>query len=356
MSDLMQHVVRKAQDLCVPLSAHLDVTYRCNERCIHCYLTHEDRGELSTVEVRGLLEQMAEAGVLFLLVSGGELFVRDDALEILEHARRLAFNVKLKTNGTLIEEREAAELARIGVNEVQVSIYSAIPEVHDAITKLAGSLARSIRAVRLLRSRGIQVMVSNVLMRKNARDYGGVKALATELDARFAIDPTITPHLDGARLLSPLNLVDVQLKDVFLDERAVGDVAQFCAPPPAVDDSVLDGIPCSAGYTSCYVSPYGEVYPCVQFPLACGNVRRQRFADIWRQSAQMRKVRSIRARDLTVCHDCVHLASCTRCPGLAFMEGDLRGPSREDCRKSLLRTGILPAASAPGADRPQPRR
>jgi len=78
----------------------------------------------------------------------------------------------------------------------------------------------------------------------------------------------------------------------------------------------------------------------VQFPLSCGNVRQQRFIDIWRDSEQLKEVRSIRLRDLSSCSDCAHGSTCTRCPGLAFIEGNMRGPSTADCEKSFARTGI----------------
>ncbi|MGB6684481.1 MAG: SPASM domain-containing protein, partial [Candidatus Acidiferrum sp.] len=99
-------------------------------------------------------------------------------------------------------------------------------------------------------------------------------------------------------------------------------------------------LPCSAGHTACYVSPYGDVYPCVQFPLPSGNVRQMKFIDIWRDSPQLNEVRSITLRDMPSCSKCVHGGSCTRCPGLAFMEGNMRGPSTQDCEKSFARTGI----------------
>ena len=102
----------------------------------------------------------------------------------------------------------------------------------------------------------------------------------------------------------------------------------------------MESTPCSAGHTACYVSPYGDVFPCVQFPLPTGNVRQQRFVDIWRHSEQMNDVRSIRLKDLTTCPSCSHAGTCTRCPGLAYMEGNMRGPSTQDCEKSFARTGI----------------
>jgi radical SAM protein with 4Fe4S-binding SPASM domain len=102
----------------------------------------------------------------------------------------------------------------------------------------------------------------------------------------------------------------------------------------------MDNIPCSAGHSACYVSPYGDVYPCVQFPLPSGNVRKQKFIDIWKYSPQLEEVRSIRTRDLPVCSTCAHTSGCSRCPGLAYMEGNMRGPSTADCEKSFAKTGI----------------
>jgi radical SAM protein with 4Fe4S-binding SPASM domain len=81
----------------------------------------------------------------------------------------------------------------------------------------------------------------------------------------------------------------------------------------------------------------------VQFPLPSGNVRRQKFLDIWNHSPELTEVRSIRAKDLTVCSSCSHVGTCTRCPGLAYMEGSMRGPSTADCEKSFHRTGIRSA-------------
>jgi radical SAM protein with 4Fe4S-binding SPASM domain len=102
----------------------------------------------------------------------------------------------------------------------------------------------------------------------------------------------------------------------------------------------MESFPCSAGHTFCYVSPYGDVYPCVQFPLPSGNVRRSRFLDIWNHSPQLNEVREIHLGDLPSCSQCVHGSTCTRCPGLAFLEGNMRGPSTQDCEKSFVRTGI----------------
>jgi radical SAM protein with 4Fe4S-binding SPASM domain len=340
MSALLREMGERALRLGVPFSAQLDLTYRCNEQCVHCYLDHDDHGEMTTEEIKNLLKEMAEAGVFILTFSGGEIFLRKDFFEILECARSLTFCIKLKTNAVLIREAQAARLRDLGVQSVQISIYSHRPEVHDAITKVKGSLRRSIDAIRFLKSQGLKVIMANVLMAGNMQDYHGVRALAEELGAEYTLDPTITPMMDGDRSILDLNAGESALRELFRDEMFVGNAEEFCAPPPPPDAESLSSLPCSAGHTACYISPYGEFYPCVQFPLSCGNVRQQRFIDIWRDSEQLKEVRSIRLKDLSGCSQCAHGSTCTRCPGLAFMEGNMRGPSTADCEKSFARTGI----------------
>lgn len=337
---LMQSVVQRALSLHVPLSVQIDLTYRCNEHCEHCYLDHDDHGELRTDEVKKILDDLARAGVFFLTLSGGEPFLRRDLFEILGHARSLSFNIKLKTNAVLIRAADARRLHDLGVEQVQISVYSTRPEVHDGITKLPGSFVRTLAGIQRLREAGLKVTLANVLMTSNVQDSEGVRLLSDELGAHYTLDPTITPMMDGDTSILKYRISPETLRDVFRNSHLVGSVEEFCAPPAAINDDILEGYSCSAGHTACYISPYGEVFPCVQFPLSCGNLRQNSFQEIWSNSPQFAEVRSIRGKDLTTCSSCNHLGTCTRCPGLAYLEGDMRGSSSADCEKSFVRTGI----------------
>jgi len=223
MISLAIGMVEKALKRNIPLSVQLDLTYRCNERCIHCYLDHDDHGEMTTAEIKDLLDQMADAGVFYLTISGGEILMRRDFFGILEHARLRTFCIKLKTNGVLLRKQEADRIKALGVESVQISIYSHRHEVHDAITKRPGSLRRSIEAVRLLREHGLHVVMANVLMSQNVNDYRGVRELASELGAQFVVDPTITPMMDGDRSILALNVDEAALREVFRNEALVGN-------------------------------------------------------------------------------------------------------------------------------------
>jgi len=342
VSALLREVMGRARLLGVPFDVHLDLTYRCNERCLHCYLEHASPDEMSAPEYRGLLDRLAEAGVFFLTLSGGEPLLRPDLFEILAHARARAFCVKLKTNATLIGQPEAERIRDLGINQVDVSVYSHRPEVHDAVTLVPGSFERSLHAIRLLRSLGQKVTLVHIVTRLASGDHPGVRALAGELGAGFSIDPTITPKTDGDPSTLALNVSHSELVRIVTSPEYVGNVEEYCAPPEPPDPAAFDQVPCGAGHTHCYIAPDGEVFPCVQFPISCGNVRWQGFLDIWRHSPAMNEVRSIHVRDLPVCAQCSHIANCSRCPGLALMDGDVRGPSLQDCEKSWARTSLVP--------------
>ena len=280
VSSLMREMGAKALKLGIPLSVQLDLTYRCNERCVHCYLDHDDHGEMTTAEIKDLLDQLAAAGVFFLILSGGEIFLRKDLFEIVEYARKLLFAVKLKTNAVMIRDAKAKRIAALGVESVQISVYSHRAKVHDAITKVPGSFRRTIEGATLLKSNGVRVSFANVLMKHNAGDYPQVQALAAELGVGYHVDPTITPMMDGDRSILDLNITPGELEQVFHESTLVGNAEEFCAPPagPLAQADALDTLPCSAGHTACYISPYGDVLPCVQFPLLSGNVRKTQFS------------------------------------------------------------------------------
>jgi radical SAM protein with 4Fe4S-binding SPASM domain len=348
---LLEEMNRKATALGIPLSVHLDLTWRCNERCIHCYLDHDGKGEMTTAEIKDVIRQLAECGTFFLSISGGEPLLRRDCFEILEYARALRLNVKLKTNAVMIGPKEAARIKQLGIEQVQVSVYSHLAEVHDAITKLPGSFGRTIDAIRHLKANGVKVSITNILMTHNSGHGKAVKQLADELGVGFVVDPTISPKLNGDRSIMSLGVSGKELEEVFHTEEFVGNVDEFCSPVSTVDDDVLEGYSCSAGHTLAYISPFGDVYPCVQFPMSCGSVRKHSFSEIWRHSPALTELRSVHVRDLPACSHCIHTAYCSRCPGLAFMEGDFRGPSSRDCEKSYARTGIPAAVQSGEGDR-----
>jgi radical SAM protein with 4Fe4S-binding SPASM domain len=344
MDRLISRTVRKHR----PLSVHFDLTYRCNERCVHCYLDHYDHGELTTAECLKVLDDLARSGTLFLTFSGGEIFLRQDLYEILAAARRLHFDISLKTNALLVTPERAARLCEFGVRRVQISVYSDIPGVHDAITKVPGSLQRTLAAIPVLLEHGLQVKLACPLMQENLMAYRGVIALAEKLGIPYVLDLTITPMMDGsggplahrASVSSLLPVLQDPLLHACKPQPGAPAASVVNDSPPAFGSAVSSGIeslayedlPCSAGHNSCYISPYGDVFPCVQLPQAAGNLRREKFDEIWYHAPQLERLRAIRESQLPICSRCEIRGYCERCPGLALMEGgDLLGAYERAC-------------------------
>jgi len=339
----------------IPLSVHIDLTMRCNERCVHCYRVVEPRPELSTAELLALLDDVARAGTLYLTFSGGEIFLRADLFALIEHAKRLRFDVRLKSNALLVTAARAGRLRALGVRQVDVSVYSADPEVHDAITKIPGSLARTVEGVRRLRHEGIVVKLSCPLMTVNVGSYRAVRALAEELGALSGFDPMITARNDGDTGPVALRISSRDLFRVLRDPSMSPGPAVDAAPAPAADDH--DDVPCGASHNACYISAYGDVAPCVAMPIPCGNVREEPFGEIWHRAPRMQEVRAIRTRDLHTCADCAASPFCGRCPGQALVEdGDLRGPSHAACEQALVAARVAGSTAVPAglASAPQP--
>jgi len=189
------------------LSAQWELTYRCNEKCSHCYLDvfapHANvPGELTTAECFRVIDEMADLGVLNLTLSGGEVLVRRDFFQIAEYARSKKFLLRIFTNGILITPEIADRIAALHPYAVELSLYSTHAEIHDRITRLNRSWKLTTRAFRLLRERNLRTLMKTPLMHENVQEVDALEKLAEQLGAQFRYDITITPKDNG--LLDPL--------------------------------------------------------------------------------------------------------------------------------------------------------
>lgn len=169
-------------------SLALELTYRCNERCIHCYLPSDSRtAELSTLQIDSLLREFADLGGMQLQLTGGELLVRKDILEILRIVKAHGFAISIISNLTLMTDKILEALADLHPRSVGCSIYGATAELHDSVTTLKGSFEKSIRTIRSLRTAGIPVVIKSPLLRSTAPHWRELERLAQDL--RVSVRP-----------------------------------------------------------------------------------------------------------------------------------------------------------------------
>jgi len=316
------------------LYATIEITWRCNLHCIHCDMEppRKDEEELSTEEIKDILRQFAQEGSIFLTLTGGEPLLREDLWEILEYAKSLKFIPKIITTGSLMTEEYADRIKKIGLSNVDISIYSVTAETHDAITGVPGSLEKTREAIKLLKERDVKINLMTVLMKDNFHQLYQLKQSAEGLSVEYNISPMIYPKRDGSQEPLRLRISDEQLKE-FLKDRLPDEcenIQKLERPAGCLPH-------CYFGRLYCVIDAYGGVNPCIVRTPVVGNIREESLSKIWRESEELKAIRSITFEDLKECYTCKYSAICIRCPALAYAEdGSYAGASKEACRMSKL--------------------
>lgn len=327
----LDRLAQRALDRRIPLSVLFELTGRCNLDCGHCYLDiAHPPPELTTAQALSVIDQIADAGALFLALSGGELFLRRDALEVAAHARARGLALRLFTNATRIDRDLAARIAALRPLAVEISLYGANARRHDEVTQRRRSLRRTLRGAVLLRRAGVRVGLKAPLLGPVASELDALYQVAERLGAALSFDPLVSPRRDGG--LQPLGLrAGTEQLAAALKHPKLGWAAgqTELTPPPGPDE-----IPCAIGRRTCRISPSGDVYPCPTWPEPAGSLLERPFAEIWRGGALLDRLRAVRVRDLEGdCHGCGQAGYCGRCMAVARIEhGNERGPSFESCR------------------------
>jgi len=326
----------------IPLSGSFELTFRCNLRCAHCYcnLPINDRDaiekELTTEEVFNILDQIAEAGCLWLLITGGDPLVRQDFLEIYTYAKKKGFIITLFTNGTLITPEIADYLKEWPPNKVEITLYGVTSETHERVTQIPGSLKRSQKGIDLLLKRKIPLRLKTMAMTLNKNELWQIEEYAEALGVTFRFDPVLNPRLDGSRgpckfRLSPKEVVGLDLKDTKRGKEWREFCEKFVGPPQS--DTLFD---CGAGISTFHIDPYGQMSACEMTRFQNYGLRSGSFEEGWRRSIP--EFLTLKPEGDYPCGKCELISLCGQCPGWGWLEnGNPEAPVEYLCRIAHLR-------------------
>jgi radical SAM protein with 4Fe4S-binding SPASM domain len=298
-------------------SLQIELTSRCNERCVHCYIPHENKiNDIEPAFFYDTLDQCREMGLLNLTLSGGEPLLHKNFPDFLRRAKEYDFALNILSNLTLLDDEIIAGMKANRLSSVQVSLYSMKPEVHDSITCLPGSFYKTRDAILRLIENDIPLQISCPTMKQNKNDYVDVMHWAQKHKVRAVTDYIMmarydrsTGNLDNRLSLDEAGAVinDIISNDAeYQKEMLTADITE--------NRDIGNDIVCGVCVSSICMVASGNVYPCAGWQdYVCGSLKEQSLRDIWENSPKVKYLRGLRKKDFPQCLACPDKTFCAMC-------------------------------------------
>jgi len=280
---------------------------------------------------------VADAGCLFLLLTGGEPLLRPDFGDVYRYAKQKGLLVSLFTNGTLLTPRIADFLAEWRPQAIEITLYGATQETYERVTGVPGSYARCMRGIELALDRKLRLNLKSILVKENRHELEAMIALTDRLGVQFRFDAVLFPRLDGrqtpwAHRLSPDEVVALDRQYSKRQEEFDRLHRQFAAI--AVRSEYV--YTCGAGTRSFHIDRSGQLSLCMMARRPAYDLVHGSFQEGWNlfASALLKKKRTLP----TACTSCTVGALCTQCPAWSqLVYGDDETPVLYVCEMGRLR-------------------
>jgi radical SAM protein with 4Fe4S-binding SPASM domain len=325
------------------IKAQLELTYRCNLHCRHCYTDpYNDKEffprELSVTEIYRLFGEMHDMGVIWLNLTGGDIFMHPDFFEIYEAANRQGFLLQLYTNGTLFTRAIIERLKAMPPFTIDISCHSVNEERFDWFTQVPGSYRAFMRGMRFLRESGLPITLKTKLMDWNKDEIDDIRAFTESFGQRFGYTTSLSPRLNGdctslAYRIDPQDLKRLERID------APREAEGLCAAQEEIVRPDTDRLyRCGCGTNSIHINAWGELGTCTLQYEHRISLRTYSLQDAI--ARVFGAVRSMRYQSDSPCRSCdIHLF-CEKKPTDARWErGDAEAPIPYDCDTALVRAG-----------------
>lgn len=332
-----------------------ELTGRCNERCIHCYLNNakkDDGIDLPLEKVKAIIDEFADNQGLHISLSGGEMLMHKNIGEIIKYSREKDLIITLMSNLIALTDELTKVIKEANVSAVQVSLYSMNHNIHDEITKVKGSFFKTKKAIEKLVSENIPVIISCPVMKLNRSGYKDVLNYAKSLKCKANTDFIMMAQsdLDTSNLSNRLSIEETELllRDIIETTKDYIDYLEDTSPISHIKTTDIERykkLPlCGAGINDCCIGENGDVFACAGWqskPL--GNVYKQSLMDIWNNSPVAKEVRSVTEGDFPRCVECDARDYCARCLVRNFNEsgGDMFKINEHFCKVAFLNKRVV---------------
>lgn len=325
----------------IPITGSIELNFRCNLRCRHCYVAPGHTGipgkqELSLAEIQRIIDELVQAGCLWLLLTGGEILLRRDFEQIYRYAVQKGLLVTLFTNGTLLTPRLVDLLAEYRPFNLEITLYGRTRETYEKVTGIPGSHARCYRGIDLLLERKIPLRLKTVLMTLNSHELKDMQAYADQHGISFRYDSLINGGIEGCAKPLLVRLPAHQLIQIEQqDPELPGKWRQALTNAANSIDHNQYLYKCMAGISSFHIDPYGQLSICMMARQRTYDLRQGSFQEGWEQF--IKQERSLPA-PAGPCQACQLQPLCSACPGWSFAEhGDSNAHVDYICQVTHLR-------------------
>lgn len=303
-------------------SLEFELTSRCNERCIHCYIPNAKKNagfDLTFDRFKYIVDQFAEMGGLHVTLSGGEALLNKDILKMLRYCREKDLQISLLTNLTALKDEQIPVLKEVNLSLIQVSLYSMDPAKHDQITTVKGSFEKTKAAIEKLHAADIPVQISCPVMKANKKGYDEVMKYAQSLKMKSTTDYIMMAesNFDTENLANRISIPETEdlLNDIIKWDTDYKEEVLTQEPISSIPEEEYKKMPlCGAGISDLCVTVNGDIYPCAGWQaMVVGNVFKQPLKEIWENSPQLAQIRKVTHKDFPKCLECEARDYCAMC-------------------------------------------
>lgn len=279
------------------------------------YIPHDKKNKILDSNLfYKILEESRKLNIIHITISGGEPLLHKDFIPFLRKCRELDLSVNVLSNLTLLNDKIIEEMKENPLLSIQTSIYSMTPVVHDSITQKSGSLELTKSAVLRLINSGIPVQISCPIMKQNKNDFVAVKEWGESNNISVLFDYVIFAAYDHSNCNLHHRLSLEKVENAFDSQLSIEYVNSLKGTALEKESLTQEDPICSICKHYFCISPEGNIYPCVGWQSKIvGNIKNNSIKEIWEDSIELNRLRSIKWKHFPKCISCKNRGYCTVC-------------------------------------------